>query len=164
MNKPCRTGLLPKPGTACRCVLPSSNDIYQCNTSVVHGCTRPMGKQVQWMLGWGLTGRMYDPHTGLVCGLQPVHFMSMATPHLGCDGHGPAQVCEPGMTGPARVVLLSFSAHIAAGSCRDRPEQLSGFGRADLATVQVLCWGIGCVETCPAALFVDFNALLSLSA
>ena len=36
-------------------------------------------------------GRMYDPNTKLVCGLQPMHFVTMATPHMGCDGYGPAQ-------------------------------------------------------------------------
>lgn len=39
-------------------------------------------------------GRMFDPRTRTICGLRPCHFVTMATPHLGCDGDTtPAQVC-----------------------------------------------------------------------
>jgi len=38
-------------------------------------------------------GKLYDPRERLVAGLRPAHFMSIAAPHLGCDGFsGPAQV------------------------------------------------------------------------
>ncbi len=38
-------------------------------------------------------GKLYDPVTCLICGLIPAHFITLATPHMGCDGEGPAQVC-----------------------------------------------------------------------
>lgn len=37
-------------------------------------------------------GALYNPDKSLVCGLQPCHFVSMATPHCGCDADGVAQV------------------------------------------------------------------------
>lgn len=38
-------------------------------------------------------GRLYDPAARTVAGLQPCHFVAMATPHLGCDSQvTPAQV------------------------------------------------------------------------
>ena len=38
-------------------------------------------------------GRLYDPGTRTVAGLQPRHFVAIATPHLGCDAaRSPAQV------------------------------------------------------------------------
>jgi len=37
--------------------------------------------------------KLYDPVTSLICGLIPAHFITLATPHMGCDGEGPAQVC-----------------------------------------------------------------------
>jgi triacylglycerol esterase/lipase EstA (alpha/beta hydrolase family) len=37
-------------------------------------------------------GVLYQPTSGTICGLQPCHFISMATPHMGCDAAGPAQV------------------------------------------------------------------------
>jgi hypothetical protein len=38
-------------------------------------------------------GRLFDPESRTICGLKPCHFVSMATPHLGCDGElNPAQV------------------------------------------------------------------------
>ena len=38
-------------------------------------------------------GKLYDPRDRLVAGLRPAHYMSIAAPHLGCDGFsGPAQV------------------------------------------------------------------------
>jgi triacylglycerol esterase/lipase EstA (alpha/beta hydrolase family) len=38
-------------------------------------------------------GALFNPHKNLVCGLEPCHFVSMATPHCGCDADGVAQVC-----------------------------------------------------------------------
>uniref|UniRef100_A0A061RZM0 Alpha beta-hydrolases superfamily protein n=1 Tax=Tetraselmis sp. GSL018 TaxID=582737 RepID=A0A061RZM0_9CHLO len=37
-------------------------------------------------------GRMFDPGSGTILGLAPAHFVTMATPHLGCDGGGITQV------------------------------------------------------------------------
>lgn len=37
-------------------------------------------------------GKLYDPTTRLIAGLKPAHFLTLATPHMGCDGEGPAQV------------------------------------------------------------------------
>lgn len=38
-------------------------------------------------------GHLYDEGTGLVAGLRPGHFITMATPHLGCEvDTSPAQV------------------------------------------------------------------------
>ena len=37
-------------------------------------------------------GHLYNPSTGLMAGLRPVHYISMATPHLGCDASGESQV------------------------------------------------------------------------
>jgi pimeloyl-ACP methyl ester carboxylesterase len=38
-------------------------------------------------------GLLYDAGSGTVAGLRPAHFITMATPHLGCEtGPGPAQV------------------------------------------------------------------------
>ena len=37
-------------------------------------------------------GALYQPASGTICGLQPCHFISMATPHMGCDAEGEAQV------------------------------------------------------------------------
>ena len=46
-------------------------------------------------------GHLFDPATGLVAGLRPAHFVTMATPHLGCEvAASPAQVEFEGL--PAR--------------------------------------------------------------
>mmetsp|Transcript_41998 Transcript_41998/g.105352 ORF Transcript_41998/g.105352 Transcript_41998/m.105352 type:complete len:540 (+) Transcript_41998:162-1781(+) len=37
-------------------------------------------------------GRLFDPASGLVRGLQPRHFITVASPHLGCDLDGGAQL------------------------------------------------------------------------
>jgi len=56
---------------------------------------------VQWALSLPLVGVkrlhlyagvLYDPASKRVAGLQPRHFITLATPHLGCGGEGPAQV------------------------------------------------------------------------
>ena len=39
-----------------------------------------------------VAGKLYDPSTKLIAGLKPAHFLTLATPHMGCDGQGPAQV------------------------------------------------------------------------
>ncbi|KAK9829760.1 hypothetical protein WJX72_007706 [[Myrmecia] bisecta] len=61
-------------------------------------------------------GKLYNPDTGLLCGLQPCHFVTLATPHLGCDGEGPAQVPfigwsgEVPLAGPGLQKMLQASA------------------------------------------------------
>lgn len=35
---------------------------------------------------------LYDPRTGKIAGLEPSHFITLATPHLGCDADGVSQV------------------------------------------------------------------------
>ena len=35
---------------------------------------------------------LFDKESSKIAGLEPRHFISMATPHLGCGGEGPAQV------------------------------------------------------------------------
>ena len=42
-------------------------------------------------------GKLYDPSSRLICGLKPAHFLTLATPHMGCDGEGPAQVNLSGL-------------------------------------------------------------------
>jgi hypothetical protein len=37
-------------------------------------------------------GALFNPEKGYVCGLRPCHFVTMATPHCGCDADGVAQV------------------------------------------------------------------------
>jgi len=37
-------------------------------------------------------GRLFSPGDGTLLGLQPAHYITMATPHLGCDGFGVSQV------------------------------------------------------------------------
>jgi hypothetical protein len=37
-------------------------------------------------------GALFNPDKGYVCGLRPCHFVTMATPHCGCDADGVAQV------------------------------------------------------------------------
>eukprot|EP00891_Asterochloris_glomerata_P004532 jgi/Astpho2/4532/Aster-00121 len=50
-------------------------------------------------------GKLYDEETGLVAGLRPTHFITMATPHLGCEAvQGPAQVPFIGWTAAVPVV------------------------------------------------------------
>jgi hypothetical protein len=38
-------------------------------------------------------GTIFNPDKGYLCGLKPCHFVTMATPHCGCDADGVAQVC-----------------------------------------------------------------------
>lgn len=40
-------------------------------------------------------GLLYNPASRTVCGLEPCHFVTLATPHLGCDADGVAQVQYP---------------------------------------------------------------------
>jgi Putative serine esterase (DUF676) len=40
-------------------------------------------------------GILYNAAERRIAGLQPMHFMTMATPHLGCDAAGEPQVQPP---------------------------------------------------------------------
>lgn len=51
-----------------------------------------VGHSMGGLLARCAIGRTFDPSTGRVAGLEPRHYVSMATPHLGCDVEGPAQV------------------------------------------------------------------------
>ncbi|EFJ47651.1 hypothetical protein VOLCADRAFT_91609, partial [Volvox carteri f. nagariensis] len=57
---------------------------------------------------------LYDRSTGRIAGLKPAHFISLATPHLGCDAGGLAQ-SSPGsstkLKSPSQTSIVSlFSA------------------------------------------------------
>ena len=54
------------------------------------GCGRPAASCAH--LTCGGAGKLYEPATGRMAGLQPTHFISIATPHLGCRGQGPSQM------------------------------------------------------------------------
>lgn len=63
-------------------------------------------------------GHLYEPRTGLMAGLRPVHFISMATPHLGCDAFGESQArTQPG---PVQTALLRRGALLCADCCAMR--------------------------------------------
>lgn len=55
-------------------------------------CISFIGHSMGGLLARCAMGMSYNPTTGRVSGLMPRHFVSMATPHLGCDVDGPAQV------------------------------------------------------------------------
>ncbi len=55
-------------------------------------CISFIGHSMGGLLARCAIGRAYNQSTGCVAGLQPRHYVSMATPHLGCDVEGPAQV------------------------------------------------------------------------
>lgn len=48
-------------------------------------------------------GKLYNAEDKTVAGLQPVHYVSMATPHLGCHRRGPC---------PAQVPLLTWTQNV----------------------------------------------------
>jgi hypothetical protein len=50
-------------------------------------------------------GQLYNPASRTVCGLQPAHFVTLATPHCGCDADGVAQVSAGRGGGRAAWVL-----------------------------------------------------------
>ena len=50
-------------------------------------------------------GELYDAGSGSVAGLRPAHYVSLATPHLGCEG----------AAGPAQVPFISWSGRLNSG-------------------------------------------------
>ncbi|KAG1674863.1 hypothetical protein FOA52_015253 [Chlamydomonas sp. UWO 241] len=58
--------------------------------------------------------QLYQPGARTIGGLQPAHFVTLATPHLGCDGGGEAQVPFIGWAGPFAPVLQALSVPTAA--------------------------------------------------
>jgi hypothetical protein len=68
-------------------------------------------------------GALFDPRTRLVAGLEPCHFLTLATPHMGCDAEGVAQVPFVGwaskvLPAPGVAVLKGISAPVAAALFR----------------------------------------------
>jgi hypothetical protein len=57
-------------------------------------------------------GQLYNPASRTICGLQPAHFVTLATPHCGCDADGVAQVRDRAgaSTGCVSVVQCSAAA------------------------------------------------------
>ena len=47
-------------------------------------------------------GRLYDPATGLIAGLRPRHYVSIASPHLGCT----SEMTEAQASGCRRSIRL----------------------------------------------------------
>ena len=50
-----------------------------------------MGHSMGGLLIRYAVGRLYDADTQRVAGLKPMHFITLASPHLGCDSVGEAQ-------------------------------------------------------------------------
>ena len=44
-------------------------------------------------------GKLYDPSTQTILGLKPAHFVTMATPHVGCTADGVSEVPLLGWAG-----------------------------------------------------------------
>jgi hypothetical protein len=86
-------------------------------------------------------GSLHNPATGTLAGLSPCHFISMATPHCGCDADGVAQVrsvrggwsalCSAG-DGAEQVVMWP---HSSCGSCHALPASFMPCASAAVASV-----------------------------
>ena len=75
------------------------------------------------------TAALFNPEAQTIAGLAPAHFITMATPHLGCDGDGVAQVPFIGWAGPLSTVLRQISVPTATAVFRRTGLQ---FFRADV--------------------------------
>ena len=75
------------------------------------------------------TAALFNPEAQTIAGLAPAHFITMATPHLGCDGDGVAQVPFFGWAGPLSTVLQRISVPTARAVFRRTGLQ---FFRADV--------------------------------
>jgi hypothetical protein len=60
-----------------------------------------LGHSMGGLLVRHAVGHLYNPSSMLVAGLQPIHFITMASPHLGCDASGESQ---------ARAATCNFGA------------------------------------------------------
>eukprot|EP00967_Tisochrysis_lutea_P094646 scaffold137675_cov18-Tisochrysis_lutea.AAC.1 len=47
---------------------------------------------VAFPLAHSVLAVLFDPKTRRIAGLEPCHFISIATPHVGCDAEGISQV------------------------------------------------------------------------
>jgi len=78
-----------------------------------------VGHSMGGLLGRYLAGALYDPRAGTVAGLRPAHFLTLATPFLGCDvGEGVSQVPFLGwagrlLPGPGAAALRGIAAPVA---------------------------------------------------
>jgi hypothetical protein len=66
-------------------------------------------------------GALFNPQEGSICGLAPRHFVAMATPHMGCDAEGLAQVPFIGWSagipligGPVSLLMRIVSVPVAS--------------------------------------------------
>ncbi|PNG98959.1 hypothetical protein TSOC_015273, partial [Tetrabaena socialis] len=50
-----------------------------------------IGHSMGGLLARYAIGLLYSPATGRIAGLAPAHFITLATPHVGCDAEGLAQ-------------------------------------------------------------------------
>lgn len=57
-----------------------------------------IGHSLGGLLARCAIGALFNPTTRTICGLQPCHFITMATPHMGCDAEGISQVPFIGWT------------------------------------------------------------------
>ncbi|CAG9460761.1 unnamed protein product [Pedinophyceae sp. YPF-701] len=78
-------------------------------------------------------GKLYDPQTGLIAGLKPMHYVSMATPHLGVAGE----------EGENSVPFIDWSEVLPKGPQigKLRPWDLTRFLRDNAAPVTTLALG-----------------------
>ncbi len=86
-----------------------------------------VGHSMGGLIARHAVGVLFDPRAGTVAGLAPAHFVTIATPHLGCEGRpGPAQV-RPGGSAPGSLgtlalqlpvsVVVDVPADLAVQSC-----------------------------------------------
>jgi hypothetical protein len=81
---------------------------------------RPWPRSMGGLLLRFAAGALYDPATGHVAGLRPLHYICMATPHLGCDGDGESQVRQcHGVAGLGRAGARA-SGHRSGGQTKFR--------------------------------------------
>ena len=94
---------------------------------------------------------LYDPRAASVAGLVPCHFLTLATPHFGCDAEGVAQVPFVGWAGAVlpqvgRDALRAISPTVAGALFRRTGKQFfledgEGGGQegGDAAALPLLC-------------------------
>ncbi|KAI8469034.1 MAG: putative serine esterase-domain-containing protein [Monoraphidium minutum] len=75
-------------------------------------------------------GALFNPASGTIAGLQPAHFVTLATPHFGCDSDGVSAVPFimwsgglPLLGGPLRGLLQSIAHATGAALLRRTGEQ-----------------------------------------
>jgi triacylglycerol esterase/lipase EstA (alpha/beta hydrolase family) len=75
-----------------------------------------MGHSMGGLLVRYAAGKLLEPETGRVAGLKPMHFITIATPHLGCHAMGESQV----QSSPLNVTWLDvvFLPACVKGTCR----------------------------------------------